>query len=243
MIVATPGLVLHTTKYSESSVIAKIFTRQLGVRSYILKGVRNTRSRTKQNLLQPLSHVDLAVYDSPRATINYVKDIHLAGAYPNIAMDSARMALVFFMNEILLKLLREEDPQPEVFDYVVSELERIDGDSLRFSTQPQLFLLRLSALLGVEPMNNYSLGESLFSLREGRFVQPPTLLDSPEALYPLLDSEQSLQFHYVLASLHGGEFPAEIDHHQLLMNLIEYLGIHMPECRDLKSVDVLHALL
>ncbi len=54
MLLSTPGLVLHTTPYGESSVVAKVFTRQLGVRSYIIKGVRNGRSRVKQNLMQPL---------------------------------------------------------------------------------------------------------------------------------------------------------------------------------------------
>ena len=62
---STPALVLHTTQYKETSVIAKIFTRQLGVRSYILKGVRKGGSRTKQNLLQPLSYLDLVVYNNP----------------------------------------------------------------------------------------------------------------------------------------------------------------------------------
>ena len=52
MLLSTPGLVLHTTPYSESSVVAKVFTRQLGVRSYIIKGVRGPRGRVKQICLQ-----------------------------------------------------------------------------------------------------------------------------------------------------------------------------------------------
>ena len=67
---STQALKLHTTEYSESSVIAKIFTRQLGVRAYILKGVRKGGSKTKQNLLQPLSHLDLVVYNNPKTQIN-----------------------------------------------------------------------------------------------------------------------------------------------------------------------------
>lgn len=242
MIVATPGLVLHTTKYSETSLVAKIFTRQLGVRTYILKGVRSSRGRTKQNLLQPLSHVDLAVYDSHKTAINYVKDIHPAAQYPAISTDSARMALLFFMNEILYKVLREEDPQPEVFDFVVKELVGVDSPEVVFSTQPLLFLLRLSSLLGVEPMNNYSVRENRFSLKEGRFVSGSDLWEPEDSYSPLLDSSESLQLHYLLASLHGGEPPAGIDCHRVLMILIEYYGIHLPECRNLKSVDVLHAL-
>jgi valyl-tRNA synthetase len=50
MLLSTPGLVLHTTPYSESSVVVKVFTRQLGVRSYIIKGVRGRGGRVKRKL-------------------------------------------------------------------------------------------------------------------------------------------------------------------------------------------------
>ena len=114
---STSALVLHTTEYSESSVIAKLFTRQLGVRSYIIKGVRKSGSRTKQNLLQPLSHLDLVVYNNPKNQINYIKEIgpHLAhtpqsdNLFPASYM-AIHNALRFFMTEVLYKTLREEEP-------------------------------------------------------------------------------------------------------------------------------------
>ena len=52
MLLSTPGLVLHTTPYADTSVVAKVFTRQLGVRSYIIKGVRSRTGKVKQNMLQ-----------------------------------------------------------------------------------------------------------------------------------------------------------------------------------------------
>lgn len=242
MILTTPGLVLHTTNYSESSVIVKIFTRQLGVRSYILKGVRGAKSRTKQNLLQPLSHVDLSVYDSSRSTINYVKDIHPARQYPNTAADSARITLIFFMNELLYKVLRESDPQPEVFDYVVEELVAIDSGRVRLSHQPLLFMLRMSRLLGIEPMNNYSLKEPLFDFSEGRFVQEPGMLDNKHG-HMLLTTQESLQLHYLMVAFGQGSEVPRVDGHGLLMALLGYFGHHISECRDFKSVEVLHGLL
>ena len=49
MLLSTPGLVLHTTPYAETSVVCKVFTRQLGMRSYIIKGVRGNRGRVTKN--------------------------------------------------------------------------------------------------------------------------------------------------------------------------------------------------
>ena len=44
---STNGICLHYYKYSDSSVIAKIFTEKFGMKSYIMKGVRE--KNLKQN--------------------------------------------------------------------------------------------------------------------------------------------------------------------------------------------------
>lgn len=54
---STKGIVLHYYKYSESSVIVKIFTEESGLQTYVLKGVRNKKSKNKVNLLQALNLV------------------------------------------------------------------------------------------------------------------------------------------------------------------------------------------
>ena len=40
MIIKTRGIILRTVKYSETSVIADIFTEGAGLRSYIISGMR-----------------------------------------------------------------------------------------------------------------------------------------------------------------------------------------------------------
>ena len=147
---STSALVLHTTEYSESSVIAKLFTRQLGVRSYIIKGVRKSGSRTKQNLLQPLSHLDLVVYNNPKNQINYIKEIgpHLAhtpqsdNLFPASYM-AIHNALRFFMTEVLYKTLREEEPMPELFDYV-ADSSQPGEESAQLAQRPILTITALS---------------------------------------------------------------------------------------------------
>ena len=59
MLATTQGFVFRTTPYSETSVIAKIFTLHYGIMSFMIKGVRSSKGRNKQNLLQPLSYLDI----------------------------------------------------------------------------------------------------------------------------------------------------------------------------------------
>ena len=215
---STPALVLHTTQYKETSVIAKIFTRQLGVRSYMLKGVRKGGGKVKQNLLQPLSYLDLVVYNNPKNQINYMKEVaphrgsDVWGA-ASPADEMTRHALRFFMTEVLYKTLREEEPMPELFDYSVSRH------------------------LGIEPLDNYSLREPLFDMVGGRFQY------SGEQT---LDASSSQLLHCYLQSVNSGA-PLPVaslpQRTELINRLIEYFQMHLAEFRNFKSHEILHSVL
>lgn len=125
MLIRTTGMVLHTTNYSETSVITKIFTRQLGVRSYILKGVRSTTGRAKFNLLQPMSYLELVVYDNPKKQINFIKEIAPAQGQSAYETDPIVTSVRFFMAELLYKSLREDEPLPALFDYCAEVITQI----------------------------------------------------------------------------------------------------------------------
>jgi DNA repair protein RecO (recombination protein O) len=55
MDIKTKGIVLHTVKYSETSVIVKIYTEKLGLVSYIVNGVRSAKSTAKASMMRPLT--------------------------------------------------------------------------------------------------------------------------------------------------------------------------------------------
>lgn len=234
---STPALVLHTTQYAETSVIAKIFTRQLGVRSYILKGVRKGGSRTKQNLLQPLSHLDLVVYNNPKTSINYLKEVspHVDPDHPSsIDTDAVRYALKFFMTELLYKSLREEEPMPELFDYVV---DCCKFDDVEMSHQPIRFLLTVSQYLGISPLDNYCSREPLFDMANGRFCSVGD---------HTLDSGASLLLHYYLQSVnenHPLPLTTLKQRTELINSLLEYFQLHLTEFRNFKSHEILHTVL
>lgn len=238
---STPALVLHTTEYSETSVIAKIFTRQLGVRSYIIKGVRKGGGKTKQNLLQPLSHLDMVVYNNPKAQINYVKEMgrHI-GEQPEHRLPASDLAvhnaLRFFMTEVLYKTLREEEPMPELFDYVADSSAFNDKEA-RLSQHPIRFLLKVSRHLGIEPLDNYSSREPLFDMLAGRYQY---------AGEHTLEASTSLLLHHYLQAEHNGT-PCPLatlaQRTELVNRLLEYYQMHLTEFRNFKSYEILHTIL
>ncbi|HRD83510.1 MAG TPA: recombination protein O N-terminal domain-containing protein, partial [Saprospiraceae bacterium] len=62
MLVKTSGIVFRAVKYSETSIITDVYTRDLGMQTYIVNGVRSARSKTGAALFQVMSLVEVVVY-------------------------------------------------------------------------------------------------------------------------------------------------------------------------------------
>ena len=241
--ISTPGIVLHTTPYGDTSVIVKVFTRLLGVQSYIIKGVRGPHAKVKQNLLQPFSCLDMVVYDNTKAELNYIKELsprhpsELSSSHsPSLPFTSSHSpienALRFFMTEVLYKSLQEAEPMPALFDY--AEQAAAVADSLAAANLPISFLLTVSRHLGIEPMDNYCPREPLFDIQEGRYVSAPT----ETTLSPRLSS----LLHDYLTSVTTPQSPLS-DRRLLIDALLAYYQLHITGFRHFTSHEILHTIL
>lgn len=237
MLISTPGLVLHTTPYAESSVVAKVFTRQLGVRSYIIKGVRSRGGRVKQNMLQPLTSLDMVVYDNHHNDLNYIRE--MSPRQPQQPTDPVAMALRMFMTEVLYRALREQEPMQDLWDYVSNELQDINagtGNEARANV-PICFMLRVADKLGIEPLDNYSRQTPFFSLQEGRYLSSPDDTSLPPRLSELL--------HLYLASLGSSEQPSASlkDRTDITNSILAYYQLHLSGFHNFSSHEILHTVL
>lgn len=267
MLVATQGLVLHTTPYSESSLIVKVFTERLGVRSYIVKGVRKPSSRVRQALLQPLSWLDMVVYDNPRTSLNYIKEY--TPLAPAADFDQVSNALLFFMDELLYRTLREGEPMPELFRYVVevfvglnshrrrtvfSEESECSAESECTESQghssvqslPIVFLVTIAKHLGIAPLDNHSVREPSFSISEGRFVSGSVLDMTTPVESDLISDDLSIALHNYLAAIYSdGATPMYSTQirTRLIAVLIDYYKHHLSYFGNFKSHEILHSVL
>ncbi len=233
MLLATQGFVLHTVNYSESSVIVKIFTRHLGTKSYLVKGVRSAKSRVRQNLFQPLTFLDLVVYNNPKKKLNFIKDIHLSSSAASFCQpDAINAALRFFMTELLYKTLREDEPNVPLFEYMSAVQNSCDPNL------PVSFLLHTAHFLGVEPRNDFDACRPYFDLREGSFL--------PVSSSSSLNLSQSMLLHQYLDSMHTG-MPCPLaclnDRIELINLLLNYYQLHVADFSDFHSHHILHSVL
>jgi len=236
MVVNTRGIVLHHLNYSETSIIAKIYTEQFGLQSFLVKGVRQKNSSMRMNLFGPLSLVEMVMVYKEKSTLHHLREI--SSAYPStgIATDMRRTSVAIFINELLYKSIHGEEPDPALFAFIVEAVKYLDATTERLAFFHMKFALELTQFLGFSPHDNYSPHSRYFDLQEGAYISAP-----PVHPY-FLDVTLSNYWHRLLSQEITEEWPSSL-RDTLLLRILDYYRLHLPEFREMKSHEVLKEVL
>jgi DNA repair protein RecO (recombination protein O) len=231
MIHRTRGIVFRTIKFSESSVVTKIYTEKFGMQSYIVNSVRSSKSKTKAAMLQAMSILDLEVYHHEHRNLNRIKELASAYIYSSLLFDPLKSSLGLFMMEVLNKCLREEEANEKMFLFISAKLQSLDRQEKIPPDFLLNFLLELSSLLGFAPQGTYGEVNSFFDLQEGRFNRDVRL--HPYFLHPPFS-----EYFYFLINANSGKIPPG-SRRKVLDALLQYYQLHVPNFSVPKSLRVL----
>ncbi len=149
-LVATPAVVLSSIRYSETSKIVRLATREFGVQSAIAKGALRPRSRFGASL-QLLSEGQVQLLMKDHRELHLLTAFDLAQLHLGLAGDLGRYATASTLAEVMLHFA-PPDPHPESFDLFRSALVRLEAaapaevESLGFRV-----LWHLVSVLGFAP--------------------------------------------------------------------------------------------
>jgi DNA repair protein RecO (recombination protein O) len=236
MLHKTEGIVLRTIKYSETSIIAKIYTRAFGLQSYIVKGVRSEKSKNKAAIFQPGNMLQMDVYKRNNKELNFIKEFKLLHFFPSVRLDILKSAVLLFMLEILNKTLKEEHANEAIFDFAEAtflELDKADKLNLNFHLQ---FLIDLSSYLGFRPSGEYDSLYSRFDMEEGTFV-------SRHHLSNYYMEEPFSKWMYELLNGHTPEGMNNHSREQFLEQLLIFYKLHLHEFGTVHAHRILHEVL
>lgn len=235
MLHQTRGIVFKRIKYADTSIICQIYTEEFGLQSYIVKGVRKAKAKIKANLFQQLNLLDLIVYHKDTSKLQNIREIRLAYNYSGIFARIDKSSVLLFINEILIKTIKEEEPNPELFNFIYDALIQLDKTSHPANFHIY-FMLRLSKHLGFSPRNNFDKNNKYFSLTEGEFEE-----DSfPAQLH--LSAEQSTHLYNLISQSHLDFETLKTDNLQrreLLNILLLFYEQQVPGFKNIKSYNVL----
>ena len=173
MLIKTRGIIFRTKKYSETSVIADIYTEAKGLRSYLISGVRTKKSRVNPSLLQVMSLVELVVYHRDDKTLTRIKEIKPAIVFQSIPFDVQKGAVGLFIAEVARKTISESEENPALFDFIFDHVRYLDRTEHSIANLHLHFMTQLTAFLGFEPSGFFSEDEPFFDMQEGFFMEVP----------------------------------------------------------------------
>jgi len=169
MLQKTRGIVLHSLRYGETSIITHIYTRSSGRKSFIFKGIRNRKSKIHPNLIQPLALLELEFKHSTSDKLHYSRETNPYYTFNSIYYNNLKLAQTFFMAEVLGFCLKEEEPNTDLFDFLENSLIYFDHLESGFVDFHLYFLVRLTKYLGFFPSLSMDPSERYFDLKEGGF--------------------------------------------------------------------------
>ena len=234
------GIVLQSIRYGDTSLIVKVFTRNFGLRSYMVKGAFNRNSKCRAALFQNLHLINYVEAGKPnKNSLGYMKDVQLTSVFQSIPFVMNKGAILMYLSELLTKTITEQEQNEPLYDFIVQSLHWLDLVEQDYANFPLFFTLELTRHLGFYPKDNHQMGYC-FDMMDGSFAH-----DYP--LHPYyFDAEASQLLSQLLNT--GIDEACRLPLHvsqrrELLDGLIVFMRLHAPVMKDFHSHEVLKTVL
>lgn len=229
MLQKTRGIALSYIRYRETSIIARIYTEEFGLQSYIVNSVRTARSKNNRiALFQPLTLLEMVVYNKPDRDLHRISEVKTSAPFQSLPFEVSKSTIAMFVTEFLNKVLKEEASSPMLFRFLVESVLFLEEARLNYENFHIAFLLKLSFFLGFGPE---SAREFENQLRENA--------------YPFLpDNEMDTALNIMLRQPLGTPIKlSRAARNELLDALVAYYHIHIDSLGEVKSLPVLREVL
>jgi DNA repair protein RecO (recombination protein O) len=236
MIEKTKGIVLHQIKYTDSGIVAQLYTRKYGRQSFLIRGIRNKKAGRHNVFFQPMFILELVAYNKESRTMQTIKEFSVSYTPSDIHSNIKKSCVAIFLGEVLTSVLREESPNEELFDFIEESIIYFDRCIDGYANFHIAFLAGLSSYLGFEPAKRVSAGDHFFDMMNGIFVPFP----------PLNGNYASREVSQVLSVFFSSSYEQIKDisltgslRNEVLETLVNYYSLHLPGLRKIRSLEVL----
>ena len=138
------AITLKYLKHGESSIIAKIFTEEKGLQSFIVKGVRAKNAKKKLGLFQPLQLLNINASHFPKKNLQYINEIGLEHNQIDDKIDMKKKFISIFIAEVVSKVLLETETDKALFKFIWDLKKTINNLKKISPNFPLIFLISLS---------------------------------------------------------------------------------------------------
>ncbi len=237
MIVNTPAIVLHAIRYGEADLIATLFTRKDGLRSYMLRGVlKSKKGKIRSSFFQPLMLLDIEASHKNKGTLERLRDVRVLSHYTSLHTDHIKSALVFFIADILKSSIQEQESNVDLFDYLQTTILWLDAHD-KIANFHITFLIKLTQYLGFFP-DLSQIDAPYFNMQEGVF-------QSVDTNVYCVEGQHISKFKEFLGTTFEGSMDISLSkktRSEVLAMLLLYFELHLHGFKKPKSLSVLNEI-
>ena len=236
-VVNTKAIVISSIKYRDTSLIVKLYTKEVGLVSYLLKGIlKSKKGRLKSAYFLPLTQLKIIANHHEKRSLQNLKDAQVNFVYKSIHTSLPKQSIVLFLSEVLGNAIKEQENNIALYDYLENSLIWFDSHQ-DISNFHLVFLLNLTKFLGFYPDLSQST-KSGFHLQEGVFSNDHTNKN-------IISGNELM----LLKRLLGTNFDELIEltllkteRQKLLHILIQYFELHLAGFKKPRSLKVLETV-
>jgi DNA repair protein RecO (recombination protein O) len=243
------GIVLKTYPLGDTSRIAVVFTRDLGMIRLVAKGARKTPQRFGY-ALEPLSRGRYVFYHKTDRDLQLLSQADTLDPIGSRLTDLARLAHAQAATELVDRLVWGEEPHPELFDLLVGALGAVTRAPIAALPAVTIaFDLQVASLMGYRPRLDACAGcgaplspRRLFSPARGGLVCDRCAAAEPGTIQLSADALAGLALLLSRPVEQAGEF-LEVKRTGEIQRVVEaFLMHHFQRFRGLRSLELLRAL-
>ena len=231
-------IVLHTIKYTESSLLVYAYTHLFGRQTYLVRGVRSAKNRNAAAYFFPLQLLEAEVYYKSGANMQYIKEYRPKNPLQGIRTNLYKSAIALFLGELLYKTIKEEEPDALLFQFISDSIHELDACTERVANFHLHFITHYCAHLGFAPHINFHPQHTpLFYIPHGSFVPVSAISD---LTFSMEESSLLVQLYTMQhtpsaasISLHSTQ------RHLYIQAIVRYLSYHLNSSLELTSPKVL----
>ena len=234
----TKAVILQAHKYGDNKLILNTFSEKFGRMSFSVVISQNKNRTSVLPYCQPLFQNEIE-YTGGNSEIKKVKSISPAFNYVSIPKSPAKMSVVMFLSECLLKTLTYSEGNSDLYGFLSTSLQLLDEESFNGRNFHLKFLMQLSKYIGFYPYNRFSKEDPCFDISKSKFCQdvrgslhfirPPY----SEIFSKILDSD-ILMCEDI--PLNGSERSF------LLEKILDYYRYNFENFREIRSLDILQTV-
>ena len=231
-------IVLHLTKYGDSSLVVHTIDSVRGRCSYMLRGAGRSKHVTV-GAFHNLAVLDIVGVESPKSSMAYLKEYEPAMPLDSLRSDVVKNSIALFISELLYRTIVEQNCDDRLFAWLCDAIARLNAlESGAVANFHLWFMAGLCTVLGFGPSQTGDFDGSEY-LQSAKLTgdRPATSDPSRGDNLTLLRELTAKPFAEAMAiPLNGTRRRDFCD------SMIRYISYHLGINLHLRSLDVLHDL-